>query len=91
MTYNIKDKINSLDNEINNFKNKNKKNKSASKTPNNSHYVTQISVDLLSGIIVGSIIGYELDKFFNTKPLCFIVFMILGIAGGFWNMLKHLK
>ncbi|MBL6621841.1 MAG: AtpZ/AtpI family protein [Rickettsiales bacterium] len=51
----------------------------------------QITIDLLSGTFVGAFIGYELDKFFATKPLCFIVFMILGIAGGFWNMLKRLK
>lgn len=91
MTKNIKNKINSLDNEINKLKKNNKEKNKEEKPDNNSKYVTQITIDLLSGTFVGAFIGYELDKFFATKPLCFIVFMILGIAGGFWNMLKRLK
>ena len=54
-------------------------------------YIAIISVEILSGAAVGGFLGYYCDKFFATKPLCFIIFMILGIAGGFLNILKRFK
>ena len=39
----------------------------------------KISLDLVSSIIVGALIGLGLDKIFLTKPIFFIIFLVLGI------------
>lgn len=93
MQNNLKESLKKIDNGINYFKNKEKKLKTNKKQPKNKElkYTTQITIDLLAGLAVGSFIGYELDKFFATKPLCFIVFMILGMAGGILNLVRSLN
>ncbi len=47
-----------------------------------------IGLHLVSGIIVGIAVGYYLDKLFNTSPILTIVFFILGVITGFYNMYK---
>ena len=51
----------------------------------------KISLDLISSIIVGAFIGYGLDKIFLTKPVFFIIFLVLGIITGFYSMFKTVK
>ena len=51
----------------------------------------KISLDLISSIIVGSLIGYGLDKIFSTKPVFFIIFLVLGIIAGFYSLFKTMK
>jgi len=92
MTKNMKDKLSKLENDINHLKKEAKKKEiSETSTSHNMKYVTQITVDLVSGLAVGGFLGYEIDKYFETKPLCFIVFMLLGMAGGFLNTMRSLK
>ncbi|WP_456400527.1 AtpZ/AtpI family protein [Persephonella sp.] len=50
-----------------------------------------IGLHLVSGIIVGVLIGYLLDQYFNTSPYLTIIFFFFGIAAGFWNMYKDVK
>ncbi len=50
-----------------------------------------IGLHLVSGIIVGTFVGYMLDKFFNTSPWMTIIFFFLGIIAGFYNMYKDAK
>lgn len=47
-----------------------------------------IGLHLVSGIIVGIAVGYYLDKVFDTSPILTIVFFILGVITGFYNMYK---
>jgi len=47
-----------------------------------------IGLHLISGIIVGIAVGYYLDKAFDTSPILTIVFFILGVITGFYNMYK---
>jgi F0F1-type ATP synthase assembly protein I len=54
-------------------------------------HVATIGIEILSGAAVGAFLGYYCDEFFTTKPLCFIIFMILGVAGGFVNIIKKFK
>ncbi|HJD61273.1 MAG TPA: AtpZ/AtpI family protein [Rickettsia endosymbiont of Degeeriella rufa] len=42
-----------------------------------------IAIDLVSGTIVGFVIGLLTDKFFHSKPLFIIIFTIIGIIAGF--------
>ena len=51
----------------------------------------KISLDLISSIIVGALIGYGLDKIFLTKPVFFIIFLVLGIITGFYSIFKTVK
>ncbi|WP_457621065.1 AtpZ/AtpI family protein [Persephonella sp.] len=50
-----------------------------------------IGLHLVSGIIVGVLIGYLLDQYFNTSPYLTIIFFFFGIAAGFWNMYKDVQ
>ena len=51
----------------------------------------KISLDLISSIIVGALIGFGLDKIFSTKPVFFIIFLVLGIITGFYSLFKTMK
>ena len=51
----------------------------------------KISLDFISSIIVGALIGYGLDKIFSTKPVFFIIFLVLGIITGFYSLFKTVK
>ncbi len=53
--------------------------------------LSTIGLHLVSGIIVGVLIGYYLDKFFNTSPLLTIIFFFFGIVAGFRNMYKDVQ
>ena len=66
---------------------------SASQRENKSGYSLgiKISIDLVAAIITGSIIGLGLDKFFSTKPIFFLIFLVLGIITGFYSLYKSVK
>ncbi|MCE3233503.1 MAG: hypothetical protein K0R98_1760 [Rickettsiaceae bacterium] len=49
------------------------------------------SIDLLSGVVVGSVAGYYLDKWLNTLPLFFIICFFLGVAGSALNIYRTVK
>lgn len=44
--------------------------------------------DLVAGVLVGSGIGWLLDRQFDLSPLFLIIFMMLGMAAGFWNIYR---
>ena len=43
---------------------------------------------LIGGFAGGALIGWVLDRLFDTSPLLLIVLMLLGAVGGFWNIIK---
>tara|TARA_B100001996_G_C18216649_1_gene422017 strand:- start:214 stop:477 length:264 start_codon:yes stop_codon:yes gene_type:complete len=51
----------------------------------------KISLDLISPIIVGILIGLGFDKIFLTKPIFFLIFLLLGIITGFISVIKSMK
>ena len=51
----------------------------------------KISLDLISPIIVGILIGLGFDKFFSTKPIFFLIFLLLGIITGFMSVIRSMK
>ena len=51
----------------------------------------KIGLDLISPIIVGILIGLGFDKFFSTKPIFFLIFLLLGIITGFMSVIKTMK
>lgn len=50
-----------------------------------------IAADLIAGVLVGTGIGYMLDKLFGTKPVLLAVFVLFGGAAGFLNMYRTVK
>ena len=69
-----------------------KKSKTNNYYKNNGYSIgLKISMDLISSIIVGVLIGLGLDKVFLTKPIFFIIFLLLGIITGFYSLFKTMK
>ena len=51
----------------------------------------KLSTDLVAHVAVGTIIGFILDSWFDTKPWLMIVFFFLGSAAGILNVIKAAK
>ncbi len=48
-------------------------------------------LDLVGGVVVGLIFGRALDLVAKTEPWGLIFFLLLGMATGFWNMIRTAK
>ena len=73
---------------------KNAKENEAGKTGSNVTSIgkaLKISTELVAAVIVGSIIGFLLDNWFDTKPLLTICFFIMGVAAGILNVFRSAK
>ena len=51
----------------------------------------RLSTELVSGIVIGSIMGWSLDKWLGSQPWFFLIFFIFGIAAGIINVIKTAK
>ncbi len=51
----------------------------------------KIMVELLAGVIVGSMVGYYLDLWLKTKPIMFIICFILGVCGSGLNIYRSVN
>ena len=51
----------------------------------------KISTELVAAVVVGSIIGFLLDNWFDTKPLLTICFFVIGVAAGILNVFRSAK
>ena len=50
----------------------------------------RISIDLVSTIVVSILIGLGIDKIFSTHPIFFIIFLLLGIITGLYNIIRQI-
>jgi ATP synthase protein I len=48
----------------------------------------RVGVDLVSGIVVGVLIGLFLDRWLETGPWLMLVFFVLGSAAGVTNVIR---
>jgi ATP synthase protein I len=51
----------------------------------------KLSTDLVAHVAVGTIIGFILDSWFDTKPWLIIIFFFLGSVAGILNVIKTAK
>ena len=51
----------------------------------------KLGTELVSAVLVGTIIGFILDTWFDTKPWLIILFFFLGSAAGILNVIKAAK
>jgi ATP synthase protein I len=50
-----------------------------------------VGVELVAGVIGGGLIGYWLDRWFETWPVLFLVFFFLGAAAGMLNAYRYIR
>ena len=48
----------------------------------------KLGTELVSAVVVGTIIGFILDSWFGTKPWLIIIFFFLGSAAGILNVIR---
>ena len=51
----------------------------------------KLGTELVSAVAVGTIIGFILDSWFDTKPWLIILFFFLGSIAGILNVIKAAK
>jgi ATP synthase protein I len=51
----------------------------------------KLGTELVSAVLVGTIIGFILDTWFDTKPWLIILFFFFGSAAGILNVIKAAK
>ena len=48
----------------------------------------KLGTELVSAVAVGTIIGFILDSWFDTKPWLIIIFFFLGAGAGILNVIR---
>ena len=51
----------------------------------------KLGTELVAAVTVGSIIGFILDNWFDTKPLFILIFFFVGFAAGILNVVRTAK
>ena len=51
----------------------------------------KLGTELVAAVAVGTIIGFILDNWFDTKPWLIITFFFLGAAAGILNVIRAAK
>ena len=51
----------------------------------------KMSTELVSAVLVGTIIGFILDTWFDTKPWLIIIFFFVGVIAGITNVVRSAK
>jgi ATP synthase protein I len=49
---------------------------------------TRHAFEIAATTIVGAGIGWMLDRWLQTGPWMFLLFVLFGIGAGFWNLIK---
>ena len=51
----------------------------------------KLSTEMVAAVLVGSIIGFILDNWFDSKPWLTIIFFLVGAAAGILNVVRSAK
>ena len=51
----------------------------------------KMSTELVSAVLVGTIIGFILDTWFDTKPWLIIIYFFVGVVAGITNVVRSAK
>ena len=49
-------------------------------------FISSVGMAMAFSIALGALIGFYLDKYFDTKPWLFFIFLGFGIAAAFRNL-----
>ena len=61
------------------------------KVPSSIGTAFKLSTELVSAVVVGTIIGFILDKTFGTKPWLILIFFFVGVVAGIVNVFRSAK
>lgn len=50
-----------------------------------------VGMALVSGMLVGGVMGYFLDKWLNTSPWLLFIFLFFGLIAGIKNAIYYMK
>lgn len=53
--------------------------------------MASVGTQLVVSIFIGFGVGLWLDKLLNTSPLFMILFILFGVAAGFFNVYRTIK
>ena len=75
------------------LKNARKKLKVEKENPQTSNIgqAFKLSTELVAAVLVGTIIGFILDNWFDTKPWLIIIFYFVGVVAGILNVIRSAK
>ena len=75
------------------LKNARKKLKVEKENPQTSNIgqAFKLSTELVAAVLVGTIIGFILDNWFDTKPWLIIIFFFVGVVAGILNVIRSAK
>ena len=75
------------------LKNARKKLKVEKENPQTSNIgqAFKLSTELVAAVLVGTIIGFILDTWFDTKPWLIIIFFFVGVVAGILNVIRSAK
>ena len=51
----------------------------------------RLGTELTVAIMIGTVIGYALDRYFETKPWCLVIGLIVGGVAGCLNVYRFAK
>ena len=51
----------------------------------------KLSTEMVAAVIVGTIIGFILDTWFDSKPWFIIIFFFVGVVAGITNVIRSAK
>ena len=51
----------------------------------------RLGTELVAAVVVGTIIGFILDNWFDTKPWFIIIFFFIGVIAGMLNVIRTEK
>ena len=66
-------------------------NKQTNEPKSNIGQAFKMSTELVSAVVVGTIIGFILDKWFGTKPWLILIFFFVGVIAGIMNVVRTAK
>ena len=72
-------------------KSKAKFSKKSNEPKSNIGQAFKMSTELVSAVLVGTIIGFILDTWFDTKPWLIIIFFFVGVVAGITNVIRSAK
>jgi ATP synthase protein I len=48
----------------------------------------RVMSEFVAAVMVGTALGWGVDRLFGTSPIFLILFLLLGAAAGFWNVYR---
>jgi len=48
----------------------------------------RVLVEFVTAIVIGPVIGWQIDAWFSTGPVFLIIFLIVGVAAGMLNVYR---